>query len=248
VKTHWKDTFTHIDENPTELHIFPYLYSFLEYGAIIAFLWVSKAITYIKIWSVYISESPILERIQSGKELFYRSKNEPKNGWVSICSITNNQLNEIYIPDHEYKNKAVPKPSWLLYNQLYEKVLTQYADGLFVMKLDTQYIYRNIIKPDANENISYRILPSQIRFILIEYKHPNLKGAIYLDIPKTAYITGNDILSKTHVLRCLEYQNEPFLFDERYTLHIMDNQLTEFVIHPNQYCCLHFDQYEILEE
>lgn len=232
-----------------EVHIFPHLYSILEYGAILAFLWVSKVITYVKIYLMNISESPIiLEYIQYGKELFYKTKTEPKNNWISICSIKNHRLNEMFIEETQYKNEAVPKPDWLLYNELYENALSNYESGLFVMKIQNQYIYRNIIKPDSKKNALYHILLSQIRFILVEYRHPKLQNPIYLDIPKTAYIKGNEILSKTHVLRCLEYQNETRFFAETYTLHIMDNNLKEFVIFPNQYCRLHFDKYEVLEE
>lgn len=247
IKHYWKDT----DENPTEsyeLRIFTNLYSVLEYGAILAFLCVSKAITYVNIYFTSVSESPIIsEYIQSGKEIFYKTKTEPKNNWISICSIKNNRLHEMFIEETQYKNKAVPKPDLVLYNELYEKALFNFESGLFVMKTQNQYIYRNI-KPDANKNTSYHILLSQIRFILVEYRHPNLKNSIYLDIPKNAYMKGNDILSKTHVLRCLEYQNETRVFDETYTLHIMDNNLKEFVIFPNQYCSLHFDKYEVLTE
>lgn len=249
INQYWEDKDTHEDTSEPdlyELRILPNLYYILEYGAILAFLCVSKVITYAKICFTSVSESPIIsEYIQYGKGLFYKTKTEPKNNWISICSIKNNRLHEMFIEENQYKNKAVPKPDLVLYNELYEKALSNFESGLFVIKTQNQYIYRNI-KSDANKT-SYHILLSQIRFILVQYRHPNLKNPIYLDIPKNAYMKGNDILSKTHVLRCLEYQNETRFFDETYTLHIMDNNLKEFVIFPNQYCRLHFDKYEVLE-
>ena len=227
-------TLSKIEHWDSFVDTFPHFYSFLEYGAIIAFLWVSKLITSTKIYALHISEDPIIrDYIQSGREMYsrvYKTRMEPKNDWYSVCSITKNQFNEIY------------NVSELLYKDLYKQVLSDFDSGLFVMKFQNQYIYRNIIIPDTNA--SYDIRPSNIRFILVEYKHSNLKDAIYLDIPKTAYITGNEILSKIHVMRCLEYQNAPF--DENYTLHIMDNQLKEVVIYPNQWCVLNFDHYEIV--
>jgi hypothetical protein len=90
---------------------------------------------------------------------------------------------------------------------------------------------------------------SNIRFLSIQYTHPELEEPIELNLENQWYFVGNELLGKTHILRILEYQfsKSQYIFDERYILKIIDSDINIFEINAEQYIRLEEDKYEIID-
>jgi len=120
-------------------------------------------------------------------------------------------------------------------------------DCLISMRMDDKYIY----KVCDMETDSYDVLPcelSKVKFLSIEYIHPEVKKPIVLEIDKNAYLVGNELLSCTFVKRALEYSFNVKHFDTDYVLNIMDNNLKTFELKSNEFIILEKNSYTIIEK
>ena len=120
-------------------------------------------------------------------------------------------------------------------------------DCLISMRIDNKYIY-TVCNIDEEP---FDILPneiSKVKFLSIEYTHPELKSPIVIEIDKNAYLVGNEILSCTFVKRALEYSSNIKNFDTDYLLRIMDNDLNIFELKSNEYIKLEKDTYKIIQK
>jgi hypothetical protein len=108
---------------------------------------------------------------------------------------------------------------------------------LLTMKNENQYIYR-VLSPQKNVIPVYCNDPSKTKFLSILYTHSKMENPVYIEIPKNALLQGNEILSQHFILRYLEYQSMPFLFDLTYSIQIMDNNINQFTLKSNQYILL----------
>jgi hypothetical protein len=119
-------------------------------------------------------------------------------------------------------------------------------DCLISMRIDDKYIY----KVCDMESDSYDKLPcelSKVKFLSIEYIHPEVKNPIVIEIDKNAYLVGNEILSCTFVKRALEYSFNVKNFNTEYVLNIMDNNLKTFELKSNEFIILEKDSYKIIK-
>jgi hypothetical protein len=126
-----------------------------------------------------------------------------------------------------------------------EKSLFLYS--LPVMIDNHEKVFR-IIKQNyfSPEKLSCPLL-SSVSFLDIQYRHPEMKDSLILEIPKDWCCVGNELFTPAFVLRMLYYQILPFQFDMRYTLDIMDNELNMFTLNPRQFICLKETGYELME-
>jgi hypothetical protein len=76
---------------------------------------------------------------------------------------------------------------------------------------------------------------SSIRFLSVTYTNKEQTYSITLNVYKECLVVGNEILGYTHVLRMLEYQNEPFVFKMDYFLDIIDSNINIFHLKSNEY-------------
>jgi hypothetical protein len=89
---------------------------------------------------------------------------------------------------------------------------------------------------------------SSARFLGIEYVCGNLPS-IQIDIPKSHYMAGNEILSKAYILRYLEhlpiYSNWIYI-ESDYILRLIDCDSNIFVMNSKQYILLEKDKYVVV--
>lgn len=124
------------------------------------------------------------------------------------------------------------------------------SDFLIVLKTRQHYLsrvffqtqiatYRKTIGQDPIE----KALPS---ILSVEYQHPTMKSSILLHIDSGYFITNNEILSPMFVKRCLEYQSESYVFDNTYTLKMMDSNIQFHTLNSNQYAVIKPNDFEIV--
>lgn len=145
---------------------------------------------------------------------------------------------------------------------IYKKLLKRnYLDGCSNMKIldnkdnfiimkyndDTHLvnIYKPIVEPDKLE-LQLELKRSNMYFISIEYKHPKMKYSLVLTIPSSYYTINNELFSAGFILRCLEYQNSSFYFDNEYELFLMSSNIQMDTIKYGQYIQMNEDDYTVM--
>jgi hypothetical protein len=93
----------------------------------------------------------------------------------------------------------------------------------------------------------FKIEISNINFLSITYNNGDNEPVI-LKIDKEWLVVGNELLGYIHVLRMLEYQDKPFIFNKDYVLNIIDSNITIFQLKSNQYLKMNMDGYIIEED
>ena len=87
---------------------------------------------------------------------------------------------------------------------------------------------------------------SKVKFLDIQYIHPDMSVPLILELSKDYYYHGNELFSNAFVNRLLLYQPFPFVFDDRYTLEIMDKDLNCIVLYSYQYLVLEESGYRVV--
>ena len=86
---------------------------------------------------------------------------------------------------------------------------------------------------------------SNVRFLSIEYIHPEMDESIELQLDKLWFIVGNELFNSTFILRTLNYQSCSYVFDEKYQIKIMDVNCNIFYFGEDTYMKITKDGYEL---
>ena len=103
------------------------------------------------------------------------------------------------------------------YNELYRVSISENNMNNHTDEMDIQFIQSGNIP------------------LSITYKHPRMDDGIELIIPNEMYCIDNCLFSNSFVLRCLENQSHPFIFDRDYGLTIIDSSVNIHLITYNRY-------------
>jgi hypothetical protein len=131
------------------------------------------------------------------------------------------------------------------------KTYNQYniENGIVIAKIcPAASIIRLAKNVDVEKDLT-ELKSSSARFLEIEYKCGDL-NSLEIEVPKTHYFAGNELLSKTYVLRYLEHLPiyTRWKFDEsEYELRIVDEDSEVFSLNSNQYVRLEQDGYRIVD-
>jgi hypothetical protein len=189
-----------------------------------------------------------------------------ENEWISTSCIYQTPFdkatmtytfNENYEPmnksdenDNTQSNSVNPLEQFNIWFHAAQNVIKankNIEECLLTMKSGDKYIY----KICNRENKCCDELPnelSKIKFLNIEYNHPENEKSITIDIDKNGYLVGNEILSNTFIKRSIEYMNNRKSFDMSYTVKIMDNNLDSVVILSDEYIVLEKNSYKIMKK
>ena len=175
---------------------------------------------------------------------------EPKtNNWIHVCRISNqdSSYSEIYdnLSDTLTETECVRK-----YQGAYLSVLNesdQYNDTCVFLKQNNLYCIRKCSGNDIKLEVATPIEQSNCVPISIVYKHPDMTEDIdLLFLPDEIYCVNNSLFSKVFVRRSLEYQEKPFVFDDRYTIDIIDSNVTMYTMTKTDYMKILVDEFKII--
>ena len=112
-----------------------------------------------------------------------------------------------------------------------------YKDYCLYVSIDNAKIVLLNDRCNESELISiFENVQCKPKFLSITYKHPNMDiEGIELTLNKEYMIMNNTLLSNEHVCYLLRHQELPYIFDDKYTLDIMDQKLNTFILNYNQY-------------
>jgi hypothetical protein len=209
------------------------------------YLWVSK-------------QDLILSLLQSNPTSFEPESQE----WISICSLyysKNYKLCITYIDmpfdlTKEYVDFYNTKNSYKIMDQKNQYIgfgenLFEIKEHLFLAKKANAYISRTYFtgyKPSLYTPFICIENKSDIVFTYVEYIHPNMRNTIELNIPDEFWIVGNELFTPAFVLRMLEHQCEKYIFDLKYKLHIVDQNIHDLFLNSDNYILVEKKEYSIL--
>jgi hypothetical protein len=130
-------------------------------------------------------------------------------------------------------------------------------DPIFIGKImssiddEPKYYCRRIdgreTEPDNVYISLFPAIPSDTHFLSVTYKHPEMQTSIDLTINNGWFMEGNEILSRSFIFRELYYQSKSFVFDEKYTLEIIDRNINIIELGYYEYIEIKNDSYEIVD-
>lgn len=248
----------------------PSMYQTTAINLLVNFHWITSKF---QVWWMQLNKSNVWKNVcenawtntlytfsqnvyHSAVNLFTFCKTEPPGvAWICESSLVINhrtvrlELIEKYYHDkyiQQFENMcdgmqdAVDHFSYMHYIVKENLILYKFAeDG---------YMSRTFIKGNMETSISNLATgPSlaNVRFLSIQYNHPSMKEPLFLNIPRGMYYCGNHILSATHVFRLLQYQSADYVFDTRYTLLLLDQDVNESCLTSLQYICVEKDQFVV---
>ena len=119
-------------------------------------------------------------------------------------------------------------------------------NDILVLKIDGKYVFRLINSAyNTPDNLQSTSTQTTKYFISISYTHPDMTKNIDIDLVSGMYRDKNQILSSTFVLWYLEHQPNPFIFDEKYILKIMDSDIKYIELKSDEYILLEKSKYTI---
>ena len=110
-------------------------------------------------------------------------------------------------------------------------------EKMYIVKKDEYFISR-LSTPKINHHaVEYVPEKSKVKFISILYGHPKMSNMLTLKIDPGFLREGNNLFSKSFVLRLLKYSYsaDQYVFDENYELKVMDDKIRTVVLGFNKY-------------
>ena len=177
----------------------------------------------------------------------YNLKTYPENNWhnsINIYSITDKV--EKYYYAESYKNIAeiTNEQNFMLdmknnYDDLFNYknknhicLMSKFNDILCVQHTPI-YLKNN----DTFEK-------SEMDIISVTYKHPEMENIIELTLPANILYCHNQLFNAAFIYHCLQYQDKPYSFDDKYEIEIIDSNVESKTIKYNEY--LHVYKNELI--
>jgi hypothetical protein len=126
----------------------------------------------------------------------------------------------------------------------------QNENSMTIAKICPSAMIVRLTKNVDTENDLTGLRPSSARFLEVEYKCGN-GPPLTIEIPRSHYFAGNEILSKAYVLRYLEHLPiySRWAFNEsEYSLRIVDEDSEVFSLNSNQHILLELNGYRIIDQ
>jgi hypothetical protein len=97
----------------------------------------------------------------------------------------------------------------------------------------------SIIDNDHKKSI---LKTSSVKFLSIEYEHPDMNEPICIKLPSSFYLEGNCILSAAFIRQWLAETGVPYVFDNRYTIYIIDQDVYSISLSNKEYITILSDK------
>jgi hypothetical protein len=159
----------------------------------------------------------------------------PLDSWTCVASIENGRLLERYVyGDLDSEKDAGSVTIWKTPES---------------RRVNTAHNVDDAPKGDASSNplkkgshpkgvslFDNNVGPSRVSFLSVHYEHPDLPNGLRLIIDPQYMMVGNHLLDRVFVLRLLSYQYNRgnYVFDDRYSLKIMDSNINICTVRSDQ--------------
>jgi hypothetical protein len=128
------------------------------------------------------------------------------------------------------------------------RLLERYVYGDIELEKDTSSVTIWKTSESRRVNTDHNVGPSGVSFLSVHYEHPDLPNGLRLIIDPQYMMVGNHLLNRVFVLRLLSYQYNRgnYVFDDRYSLKIMDSNINICTVGSNQGIVLGEKEYVVV--
>jgi len=186
---------------------------------------------------------------QQMAKLFSNQKFEPTySPWIDVVWITaDNNITEEYFDCSKEENLS-SEYMHSYYNIAMAVSVKKSKDehGIIIIKSGDK-VHCNLLEQSTGTP-GNEVFLSSARFVTIEYRHPSMTEGLFIELDRSWFVSGNQLLSRVFVRRYLEYQSTPFCFDKNYTILLIDDNMNFLTMNSNQYVLLEKDSYKIVED
>ena len=187
---------------------------------------------------------------------------EPSGNWTSLIAIHNHVENflpfykfhfvEKYVYPTENEYITADKNMEVLFS--HAKNTIEYDKNVYEILLTIKDSSDYFVRTCCSASAEYTpvVLPadkSEVELLCVEYRHPEMPRPIAINIPSSYFIVGNELLSMAFVRRMLEYKSvfTTFVFDERYTVNIIDQTINQYQLTSRNYIVLEKESIRVME-
>ena len=175
------------------------------------------------------------------------ARKEPEaESWVQSCKLlcetnTPSQYSENYQILTENENISDT------FNSAMQSISTtsDCTNGLIMMKQHNKYVVRTC-DVDTNSIVGNDYQLSSFKPMSISYIHSQMDEPVSITLPTNMWCVDNQLFSPIFVRRCLEYIEDRFIFNGKYTIQIIDSNVNIYTIHPYEYIRVHDDSIEVI--
>lgn len=173
--------------------------------------------------------------IHEVKTIISKCKIEPTYSYMCIWTIQK----ELYIPIDSVFLPHLPGTFNILANGVSR---VDGSECILLMRDVDKIVSRIFTRHKKDYGVEF--VKSRKHFLSIEYTHPDMAERIHIELDPAIYLVGNEILSSSFVLRCLQYQSAKYVFDDRYILSIMDSKIKMETLTAREYILIGKTEYE----
>lgn len=116
-------------------------------------------------------------------------------------------------------------------------------DCVFLLKYFNVFIVRHAMEIDMKRPQFLEFIKSNISFLTVEYSHPNMSSSVFFEIEEDFSIIDNELFSPSFVKYLLEHQTVEYIFDNDYSLYIMDCNMDVHILKSSQYIKIQEDKF-----
>ena len=172
-------------------------------------------------------------------EFFYNTLKEPPyDCWTGLYQLINNNLTYVY-----HIKKLDNIEDFNNNNSFFNPFTHNIVDKNNVCIVSKYKQYYKIFHSQTNPLND--LMTSNGTFLSVFYNHPKMNDSIELTIPREMLLIDNQLFNATFILRCLKQIKMRYVFDNEYTIQIMDSEINEYNIKYGHYLHVNKDNFEI---
>ena len=179
----------------------------------------------------------------------YKRKEPKEKTWINIiCLLEDLKYIESYkildesINNSNFQEEVVKAKDLTLESNCFNQKI---KDIVIISKFQNNYlIWNEQMSKHIPEKINNNPDECKIykKILSVSYNHPLMDESIDITRNVKKLLNINSVaFTPAFILHCLEYQDNMYVFDKKYKIHIIDNEVNEYIIHFNE-CLLIFDE------
>ena len=189
------------------------------------------------------------------KWLLHRRVEPDCDSWISRYSYNpkDNTTNEAF---RKFRNQSLTEWPLVDFQEVFQteyrgalsSANPEYSNLIVARVLPELTRIKRFETADAGKDLIV-VKRANVSFLSVEYCFDR-QNSVTIDIPKTHYVVGNELLSDAYVIRHLEHLPVylQWTFDGKYQLKIIDENLNTVVLNETQWVLLTEDDYVVCSE
>ena len=190
------------------------------------------------------------------KWMLHRRVEPDCDSWISRYSY-NPKDNTTNVAFRKFRNQSLTEWPLVDFQEVFQteyrgalsSANPEYSNLMVARVLPELTRIKRLETADADKDLIV-VKRANVSFLSVEYYNETPNYSVTIDIPKTHYVVGNELLSNAYVIRHLEHLPVylQWVFDGKYQLKIIDENLNTVLLNETQWVLLTEDDYVVCSE